>query len=93
VAVSWVRRFDLGLSQTLSLSLSLSDAAVGWVWRFDLGPSQMLSLSLRRFDLLVPFFFLVFWLSSVLVVFWGIILFGDFGCGREEMAVEHFFFY
>jgi hypothetical protein len=88
LAVGWV---PLRLSLSLSLSLPLSDAAVGWVRRFDLGPSQMLALSLRRFDLLVPFFFLVFWLFSVLVVFWGVILFGDFGCGREEMVVEHFF--
>jgi hypothetical protein len=64
-------------SQTLSLSLSFSDVAVGWV---------------RRFDLLVLFFFsFVFWLFSVLVIFWGVILFGDFGCGRNEMVVEHFF--
>jgi hypothetical protein len=44
----------------------------------------------RQFDLLV-LFFPVFWLFSVLVVFWGVILFGDFGCGRNEMVVEHFF--
>jgi hypothetical protein len=67
---------SLSFSPSQTLSLSFSDAAVGWV---------------RQFDLLVLFFFFVFWLFSVLVVFWGVILLGDFVCGRKEMVVEHFF--
>jgi hypothetical protein len=25
------------------------------------------------------------------IIFWGVIPFGDFSCGRDEMVVEHFF--